>query len=103
VDLQRWADSEQARVEGDVVAGAGGQAVPGIQVLAGCAVFPRLDVPGHQHVPGAERRGVQLTEDATLAAVAEHIQDEHVLPDPGRGQAREDKRAPMIWALAPFR
>jgi hypothetical protein len=41
-NLQRWTDSEQARVEGDVVAGAGGQAVPGIQALAGCAVFHGL-------------------------------------------------------------
>jgi hypothetical protein len=68
------------------VAGAGRQAVPGIQALAGCAIFPRLDIPGHKHVAGAERRGVQAAEDAPLAAVAEHIQSEHMLPDPGRGQ-----------------
>jgi hypothetical protein len=35
VDLQRWTDGEQADVQGDVVAGAGGQTVPGIQALAG--------------------------------------------------------------------
>jgi hypothetical protein len=29
VDLQRWTDGEQARVEGDVVSGTGGQAVSG--------------------------------------------------------------------------
>jgi hypothetical protein len=41
---------------------------------------------GHEHAPGAELRGVQTAEDAPLAAVAEHIQGEHMLPDPGRGQ-----------------
>jgi hypothetical protein len=32
------------------------------------------------------RREVQPAEDAPLAAVAQHIQGEHVLPDPSRGQ-----------------
>ena len=68
------------------MARAGGQAVPGIQPLAGFAVFPGLDVSGDQHAFGAERRGVQSAEDAPLAAVAEHIQGEHMLPDPGGGQ-----------------
>jgi hypothetical protein len=64
------------------VAGAGRQAVPGIQTLAGCAVFPRFDMSGHQYASGTGRGGVQPAEGASLAPVAEHIQGERMLPRP---------------------
>jgi hypothetical protein len=35
VDLRRWADDEQAGIEGDFVAAAGSQAFSGIHALAG--------------------------------------------------------------------
>jgi hypothetical protein len=41
---------------------------------------------GHQHALGAGRQGFQPAEHAPLAAVAEHIHGEHMLPDPRRGQ-----------------
>jgi hypothetical protein len=65
---------------------ARGQAVPQIQALARRAIFPRLDMSSHQHALGAERQGFQPAEDAPLAAIAQHIHGEHMLPNPGRGQ-----------------
>ena len=40
----------------------------------------------YQHALGAERHGLQPAEHAPLAAVAQHIHGEYMLPDPGRGQ-----------------
>jgi 5-methylcytosine-specific restriction protein A len=66
-------------------------------------------MPGHQHSPGTERRGVQPAEDAPLAAVAEHIQGEYMLPT--RAAARticsvsfSDQRPSLArWAICSWR
>jgi hypothetical protein len=86
MDLQIHAHGQHSRIEGHMVAGAGGQAVPRVQTLGGPAVFPRLDVASQLHPPGAERGRVQAAEDTSAAAVVHHIQREHVLSDAGRGQ-----------------
>jgi hypothetical protein len=85
-DLKACIHGEQTGVEGHVVAGAGGQAVAEIQALGGRAVLPRLDMPGHEHAPSTERSRVQPAEHAPSAAVGQHVQGEHTLPDPSRGQ-----------------
>jgi hypothetical protein len=54
--------------------------------LAGCAVFHGLICPATSMRLAPNAEGFSPAEGAPLAAVAEHIQGEHVLPDPGRGQ-----------------
>src|ERR1017187_2408371 len=60
---------------------------------------------GHQHALGAGRQGFQPAEHAPLAAVAEHIHGEHMLPDPRRGQ--DDLLCPprdlLLEGSSPFR
>src|SRR5579871_5575191 len=73
VDLEVRAHGQHSGVEGYVVAGTGGQAVPRVQALGGRAVLPRLDVAGQQHSPGYARGRVQATENAAAAAVGQHI------------------------------
>ena len=86
VDPQVRGHGQHSGMEGLVVAGAGGQAVPRVQALGGRADLLRLDVAGQQHPPGAERRRIQASEDTLAAAVVQHIQREYVLPYAGRGQ-----------------
>ena len=86
VDTQPAVHSQQAGVKGDIVGRAGRQAVAQIKALGGRAVLPRLDVPGQQHPPGAERRGRQPAEHTPAAAVRQHLLREHVLAHPGRRQ-----------------
>ena len=97
VDLQVRGHGQHSGVEGDVVAGAGGQAVPRVQALGSRAVLPRLDVVGQQHLFGAERSRVQAAEDTPAAAVGQHIQRENVLPYAGRGQ--DDPFGISLWPL----
>ena len=59
MDLQVRGHGQHSGVEGDVVAGAGGQAVPRVQALAGRAVLPQLDVSGQQHPAGYARGWVR--------------------------------------------
>ena len=86
VNLQRWADGKEPRVKGHIVTGAGGQPVPEIQALAGCAVLHGLICPAISMRLAPKAKGFQPAKHAPLAAVAEHVQGEHMLPDPGRGQ-----------------
>jgi hypothetical protein len=61
--------------------GAASQSVGQVEALAVAAVPPRLDMPGQEHPPRAERRWPQAAEDATPAAVGQHVLREHVLAD----------------------
>ena len=97
VNLQVRGDGQHSGVEGHVVAGAGGQAVPRVQALDGRTVLPRLDVSGQQHPAGHPRGWVQAAKDTPAAAVGRHIQRECVLSDAGRSQ--DDPFGILRWPL----
>jgi hypothetical protein len=96
-DPQVRGHGQHSGVEGHVAAGAGGQAVPRVQALAGRAVLPRLDLSGQQHPPGHARGRAQAAEDTQTTAVGRHIQRENVLPDAGRGQ--DDPFGISVWPV----
>ena len=86
VDPQASIHGQQTGVEGDIVRGAGGQAIAGIEAFGRGAVLPWLDMTGEEHASGPEGPRAQTAEDALIAAVAQHVLGKHVLPDAGRSQ-----------------
>ena len=76
VNAKPSVEREQAAVEGNVMGGASGQAVGGIEALARGAVPPRLDMARQQHALGTEHRRIQPTEHALAAAVGQHLRGE---------------------------
>ena len=86
MNTQSPVDCEHASIEGHIVRRTSSQAVAGIEALAGCAVLPRLDMPGQEHPGAAERCGPQPAKHTLAPAIGQDLAGEHVLADPDRRQ-----------------